>query len=96
MLRQHAVDDVFVNLDTEGPRDNQGNTWAAETRVAGFQLYDDAYEVIGRTFGSGFLRPITRREQLTILSVHQRLMKSQERRRLQPDGDFTNAAGAQE
>ena len=47
-------------------------------------------------FGPGFLRARARREQSAVLATHQRLMKRQERRGAEGDGDLSDSSWTEE
>jgi hypothetical protein len=50
-----APHDVLVDHDAECPRDDQPSPWAAERRLARFQLDNCAYEFVAGPYGPGFL-----------------------------------------
>jgi hypothetical protein len=52
---KNASHDILVNLDTERPRDDQRNPWAAEPRIARFELDNGSYEFVAWPFRPGFL-----------------------------------------
>jgi hypothetical protein len=91
VFRQHAGHDVLVDVDPECLRDDARNPWAAEPRIARLEFDDGLDECLVRPFRAGLPRAPRRREQPTVLSSYQRLMKRQERRRAERDGDFSDA-----
>ena len=63
VLREHAANDIFVDLDAEGMRDLLGDAHTAEPGIAALQLDDRRDEFRGRTFGTGFAATATREEK---------------------------------
>jgi hypothetical protein len=55
VFRQHAVDDVFVDVDPEGVRDDVRNPRTAESRIARLELDDGLDECVARPLRSGLL-----------------------------------------
>ena len=58
VFQQDAPHDVLVDLDAERPRDDQRNPWAAEPRIARFELDNGSYEFVAWPFRPRFLRPV--------------------------------------
>ncbi len=75
---QNSAYQVFVDCDPKGCRDDQGNPWATETRIASFEFEDGPDECFRRTLGSWF-RSARRREQPLIFPANEALMKFQQR-----------------
>ena len=96
MFRQHAGHDVLVDGDPERLRDNAGNPWTAEPRIARFEFDDGSDKGFVRALRSRFLRARPRREQPGILATHQRLMKRQKRGGAEGDGELSNPARIEE
>ena len=96
VCRQHAVHDVLVDVDPERVRDDARNPWTAEPRIARLELDDSLDECLARPLRSGLLRARAQREQLAVLAAHQRLMKRQERRGAQVDGDLSDSSWTEE
>jgi hypothetical protein len=55
MFRQHAVHDVLVDVDPEGPRDDPRDPWTAEARIACLEFDDRLNKCLVRPFRSGSL-----------------------------------------
>src|SRR6266852_3588338 len=55
VFRQHAVNDVLVDVDPERVRDDARNSWAAEARIARLELDDGLDERFTRPCRPGFL-----------------------------------------
>ena len=53
MFREHAANDIFVDLDAEGMSDLLGDSRVSETRIALLHLDDGRDEFRGGTFGPG-------------------------------------------
>ena len=53
VLREHATNDIFVDLDAEGLSDLLGDAHTAELGIAPLHLDDGRDEFRGRTFGTG-------------------------------------------
>ena len=88
-FRQHASDDVLVDVDAERPRDDACNAWTAEPRISRFELNDRPDERVARPLRSGRPRAMARREQAPVLPMHQRPMKRQQCRRADANGDLS-------
>ena len=78
VLDQNSSYQVFVDRDPKGRRDDQGNPWATETRIAPFEFDNGLDECFGRPLGSWF-RLARRREQHLIFPANEALMKFQQR-----------------
>src|SRR6266849_935679 len=96
VFRQHAVYDVFVDVNPERVRDDARNPRTAEPRIARLELDDGLDECVARPLRSGLLRARARREQSAVLATHQRLMKRQERRGAYADGDLPDSSWTEE
>src|SRR5947209_2465002 len=96
VFRQHAVYDVLVDVDPERVRDDARNPRTAEPRIARLELDDGLDECVARPLWSGRLPALVRREQSAVLATHQRLMKRQERRGAQADGDLSDSPWTEE
>ena len=88
VFRQHASDDVLVDVDAERPRDDACNAWTAEPRISRFELNDRPDERVARPLRSGRPRAMARREQAPVLPMHQRPMKRQQCRGADANGDL--------
>ena len=89
VFRQHASDDVLVDVDAERPRDDACNAWTAEPRISRFELNDRPDERVARPLRSGRPRAMARREQAPVLPMHQRPMKRQQCRGADANGDLS-------
>src|SRR6266852_1660023 len=96
VFRQHAVYDVLVDVDPERVRDDARNPRTAEPGIARLELDDGLDECGAWPLRSGLLRARARREQSAVLAMHQRLMKRQERRGAQADGDRPDSPWTEE
>jgi hypothetical protein len=96
VFRQHAVHDVLVDVDPECLRDDARNSWTAEPRIARLELDDRLDECLVRPFRTGLLRTWRGGEQPAVFSTRQSLMKCEERRGAQGDGDLSDASSAEE
>src|SRR5262245_42128872 len=96
VLRQHAIDDVRINVDPERLRDDVRDPWAAEPRIARVEFDDGLDERLVRPFRAGLRRAKRRREQPAVLATHQGLMKRQERRGAEGNGDLSDASRTEE
>src|SRR5216684_3770840 len=96
VFRQHAVYNVFVDVDPERVSDDARDPWTTEPRVARLQLDDGLDEGRARPLRSRLLRALARREQSAVRATHQRLMKRQERRGAYADGDLSDASWTEE
>src|SRR5712691_337851 len=96
VFRQHAVYDVFVDVNPERVRDDARNPRTAEPRIARLELDDGLDECVARPLRSGLLRALARGEQSAVLATHQRLMKRQERRGAYADGDLSDSPWSEE
>ncbi len=56
VFRQHAVNDVLIDGDPERLRDDAGDPWTAEPRIARLQFDDGPDEGLVRSLRSGLLR----------------------------------------
>src|SRR5262245_27636115 len=74
----------------------RAHPWTAEPRIARLEFDDGLDECLVRPFRAGLPRARRRREQPAVLATHQRLMKRQERRRAEGDGDLSDAFGTEE
>jgi hypothetical protein len=81
---EHTAHDIFVDLDSEYKGELLSDPAAAESRIPAFHLDDGSDQLWGRPFGS---RPSTalRREQKSILALHQGAVECHDRRRLEHD-----------
>jgi hypothetical protein len=52
VLREHAANDIFVDLDTEGARDLLGDMYTAEAGIAPFDLNNGGDEFSRWSFGA--------------------------------------------
>ena len=76
MLREHAADDVFVNIDAKGTRNLLGDAGTANTGIAALELDDRVDEFLRWPFWAG--APMTtRREKPPIFAFLERLVESQ-------------------
>ena len=96
MFPQHAIHDVLVDVDPERLRDDARNPWTAEPRIARLEFDDGLDECLVRPFRAGLPRARRRREQPAVLATHQGLMKRQERRGAEGDGDLSDASWTEE
>src|ERR1700730_13166670 len=96
VFRQHAGHDVLVDVEPKRERDDAGNPWTAEPRIARLELDDGLDEYRARSLRSGLLWAVARREQSVVLATHQRPMKRQKRRRAYGDGDLSDASWTEE
>ena len=78
VFQQHSANQVFVDRDPKGRRDDQGDPWATETGIAPFEFDNGPDECFRRTLGSWF-RSARRREQHLIFLANEALMKFQQR-----------------
>src|SRR5262249_37552879 len=69
----------------------RAHPWTAEPRIARLDVDDGLDECVVRPFRGGLARARRRREQAAVLATHQRLIKRQERRRAEGDGDLSDA-----
>ena len=53
VLREHAANDIFVDVDAKGVSDLLGDAHIAKLGIAGLQLNNRRDEFRGRTFGPG-------------------------------------------
>jgi hypothetical protein len=67
VLREHAANDILVNLDAEDMRELLGNAHTAKLGIAGLQLNDRRDEFCGRTFGAGFAARRRRGKEQAVL-----------------------------
>ena len=96
MLGEHTAHDVSVDVDAERARDDAGDPWAAEPRIARLELDDSLDKRLARPLRAGPLGARARREQAAVLAAHQRGMKREERRRAYRDGELSNASWIEE
>ena len=96
VFRQHAVYDVLVDVDPERVRDDARNPRTAEPGIARLELHDGLDECVVRSLRSDRLPALARREQSAVLAMHQRLMKRQECRGAQADGDLPDSPWTEE
>ena len=89
VFRQHASDDVLVDVDAERLRDDACNAWTAEPRISRFELNDRPDERVARPLRSRRPRAMARREQAPVLPMHQRPMKRQQCRGADANGDLS-------
>src|SRR5712692_4915841 len=68
-FRQHAVYDVFVDINLERVRDDARNPRTAEPRIARLELDDGLDECVARPLRSGLLRARARREQSAVHEI---------------------------
>jgi hypothetical protein len=67
VFREHAVHDGPVDVEPERLRDDAGNPWTAEPRIARLEFDDDVDECLVRPCRSWFLGARRRREQPAVL-----------------------------
>ena len=79
VLREHATNDIFVDLDAKGVRDLLGDVQATESGVAAFHLHDCRDKFQGRPFGAGLAVPCRRGKEQPIFSIYQRSVESEQR-----------------
>jgi len=96
VLGEHTAHDVSVDVDAERARDDAGDPWAAEPRIARLELDDSLDKRLARPLRAGPLGARARREQAAVLAAHQRGMKREERRRAYRDGELSNASWIEE
>jgi hypothetical protein len=84
VLGEYTAHDIFVDLDSEYKGELLSDPAAAESRIPAFHLDDGGDQLWGRPSGS---RPSTalRREQQSILALHQGAVECHDRRRLEHD-----------
>jgi len=61
---QHSADDILIELDAEGSREDQRNPSAAEAWIAALQLDDRLDEVLRRSLGTGLAASLGREQRL--------------------------------
>jgi hypothetical protein len=96
VFRQHAVYDVLVDVDPERVRDDARNPRTAEPGIARLELDDGLDECVARPFRSRRPPALARGEQSAVLTMRQRLVKRQERRGAQADGDLPDSSWTEE
>jgi hypothetical protein len=67
VFRQHAVNNVLVDVDPERARDDARNPRTTESRITRLELDDGLDECIARPFRAGRRPAPARREQSTVL-----------------------------
>src|SRR5262249_22960341 len=87
VLREHAADDVFVDIDAKGTRNLLCDAGAANTGIAALELDDCVDEFLRWAFWAG--APMTsRREKPPIFAFLERLVESQQSSGLKDDGEL--------
>jgi hypothetical protein len=69
MSGKNPANEVLVNVDAEGFRDDHRDTWAAEARISVFELDNGPDELRRWTLGPR-LCSCSRREQRAVLLTH--------------------------
>ena len=82
---EHTAHDILVDLDSEYEEELLSDPAAAESRIPAFHLDDGSDQLRGRPFGSP-LSTALRREQKSILALHQCAVERHDCRRLEHDG----------
>jgi hypothetical protein len=96
VLREHAANDIFVDVDAESMRDLLRDAYTAEPGVAALQFSDRRDEFRRRTFGAGFAATGGGGKEQTILVIDQRPVEFEQRCRLDERAKFLNPAGTHE
>ena len=52
VIGEYASNDILIDIDAEGERDDVGDAWTAESGIASFQFHDGGDELLRRTFRS--------------------------------------------
>src|ERR1700704_3994107 len=91
VFREHAADDVFVDIDAKGMRNLLCDAGTANTGVAALELDDRVDEFLRWSFWSG--APMTsRREKPPVFAFLERLVESQQGSGLQDDRELRDSA----
>ena len=96
VLREHAANDIFVDLDAEGVSDLLGDAHTAKLGIAPLHLDDGRDEFRGRTFGTGFAAMRRGRKEQAVFPIHQGLVELEQRCRLDERAKLRNPAWAHE
>src|SRR5262245_20425686 len=96
MFREHASNDIFVDVDAEGMRDLLGDAYTAEPGVAALQLNDRRDEFCRRSFGARFAATADGGKEQTIFPIHQGFVELELRGRLDECAKLRNPARAHE
>ena len=87
VLREHAADDVFVDIDTKGPRNLLGDAATADAGIAGLEFNDRVDQLLRWAFWAR--APMTtRREKPPIFASLERLVEFQQGSGLQVTASF--------
>jgi hypothetical protein len=92
---EHSAHDIFVDVDTESPGNDQRYPWASETWIAALQLDNDIDDFLGRSLRSRFA-PRFRCEERPVLAAHQTPVKAQQCRWLQARRNLSEPRRPQE
>ncbi len=71
MLLEHAANDIFVDVDSEGMRDLLGDAYTTEPGVAALQPNDRRDEFCRGSFGARFAATAEGGKEQTIFPIHQ-------------------------
>jgi len=96
VLREHAANDIFVDLDPEGMGDLLGDAHTAKLRIAPLHLYDGADEFRGRTFRTRFAARRRGRKEQPLFPIHQGPVKLEQCCRLDEHTKLNDPARAHE
>src|SRR5882672_9509919 len=91
VFREHAADDVFVDIDAKGTRNLLCDAGTANTGIAALELDDRVDEFLRWPFWSGAPMP-SRREKPPIFAFLERLVESQQGSGLQDDRKLRDSA----
>jgi hypothetical protein len=91
VLREHAADDVFVDIDAKGTRNLLCDAGTANTGIAALEPDDRVNEFLRWPFWAG-ASMTTRREKPAIFAFLERLVESQQGSGLQDDRELRKPA----
>src|SRR5262245_12250715 len=91
VLREHAADDVFVDIDAKDTRNLLCDAGTANTRIAALELDDCVDEFFRWPFWAR-VPMASRRERPPIFAFLERLVESQQGSGLQDDGELRKPA----
>lgn len=86
MFLEDSTNHILVDVDLQCVVDDEGDSWASESRITTFEFNDKLDHVVSRAFGTG-LEWGFGRKQLVVLSLYQKFVELFDRRRLNHHGD---------
>ena len=93
VLGQHSPDDILVELDAEGPRDDQCDAPAAEAWIAPLQFDGRVDELRGGSLGTWLAAPVGREKRL-VLAPDEGSVERKQRRGPEGYGDLLESGTA--